>query len=320
MNQQYAVIGCETTGIFAERGDRILEIAVVLLDASGAVQDTWSTLLNPGPELGPTHIHGVRRQHVLQAPRFREIAPYFAQLLAGRVLVSHRAAFTLTFLRSEFERAGLANQVTKIESMCTMRLCHEVDASTGRSLVDCGQALGLRLRRAHEALADANAAAQIFRVLLEQYPARVRKQRAHPFTLKRGALAEPVTEPAVRVRPDMERLPESFLGRVAPTARPWHTAGLDPIHELEYLAVLDLALSDGFLDINEADNLHLLADHFGFELRNREVLHRKYFEGVVAEAWADNVLSDDEIRQVRAVGIMLSVPQDIITRSLESAR
>ncbi|GGT40553.1 exonuclease domain-containing protein [Nonomuraea spiralis] len=49
----YAVIDVETTGLRTSWHDRVIEVAVVLLDPLGCVTREWSTLVNPERDLGP---------------------------------------------------------------------------------------------------------------------------------------------------------------------------------------------------------------------------------------------------------------------------
>lgn len=51
-----SVIDLETTGFAYTRNYRICEVAVVLSDANGRRQDSWSTLINPQRDLGAQHI------------------------------------------------------------------------------------------------------------------------------------------------------------------------------------------------------------------------------------------------------------------------
>ena len=64
----YAVVDTETTGFSPAHGDRVLEVAVVLLDAQGRVEREWETLLNPDRGVGPTHVHGITAAEVARAP------------------------------------------------------------------------------------------------------------------------------------------------------------------------------------------------------------------------------------------------------------
>lgn len=61
----YTVLDLETTGLFPQKHDRILEIGVVSVSEDGDVLDEWSTLINPGRDVGPTSIHGITARDVL---------------------------------------------------------------------------------------------------------------------------------------------------------------------------------------------------------------------------------------------------------------
>src|SRR4051812_14795166 len=98
-----AGVDLETTG--ADPGvDRVVEIGVVLLDEAGGVEHEFSTVVDPGRDVGATSIHGIRASDVVGAPTFTEVAPYLAALLSGRVVVAHNALFDLRFLAREFGR------------------------------------------------------------------------------------------------------------------------------------------------------------------------------------------------------------------------
>ena len=54
----YAVVDVETTGLFPGAHHRVAEVAVVQVDDTGRVTGEWSTLVNPGRDLGSQHVHG----------------------------------------------------------------------------------------------------------------------------------------------------------------------------------------------------------------------------------------------------------------------
>ncbi|MFJ2034089.1 PolC-type DNA polymerase III [Streptosporangium sp. NPDC087985] len=70
----YLVIDLETTGLHPSRHDRIVEIGIVHLDPAGQVTGEWSTLVNPGRDLGSQHVHGINAADVRYAPTFNGIA------------------------------------------------------------------------------------------------------------------------------------------------------------------------------------------------------------------------------------------------------
>ena len=81
----YAVVDLETTGL-SPTTDSILEVALVLTDAAGRVERSWSTLIDPGAgvDVGPTHIHGLVAEELIGAPGFDEVADLLVADLAGR--------------------------------------------------------------------------------------------------------------------------------------------------------------------------------------------------------------------------------------------
>jgi DNA polymerase-3 subunit epsilon len=66
----YTVIDLETTGLFPQKHDRVVEMAVVYLSDQGQTHGEWTTLVNPERDLGPTSIHGIKARDVLSAPTF----------------------------------------------------------------------------------------------------------------------------------------------------------------------------------------------------------------------------------------------------------
>jgi DNA polymerase-3 subunit epsilon len=164
----YAVIDLETTGLRTDWHDRIVEIAVVHVDGAGRIEREWSTLVNPGRDLGPQHVHRVRAADARRAPTFKRLAGTVAGLLRGRAVVAHNLAFDGPFLAAEYARFGSAVPLDADTGLCTMRLAAAFLPTAGRSLRDCCRAAGVDLYRAHAALDDARAAAG----LLGHYLAR----------------------------------------------------------------------------------------------------------------------------------------------------
>jgi len=51
------VIDVETTGLFPNGHDRIIEIAAIKINPDGIRTDQFETLVNPNRDVGPTFIH-----------------------------------------------------------------------------------------------------------------------------------------------------------------------------------------------------------------------------------------------------------------------
>lgn len=82
--------------------------------------------------------------------------------------------------------------------------------------------------------------------------------------------------------------------------------------------MLDRALSDGFLSLEEADDLHQLAKSLGLDEHKRRLLHDQYFDALVEAAWSDGILTPAEASQIGAVAKILNVEQDRVARALEA--
>ncbi len=162
----FATIDFETTGLFPGRSDRAVEVAVVHSDADGTITGRWDTLINPGRDLGPQHIHRISGYEARQAPSFAEIAPRLLELLSGRVVVAHNASFDLRFLLAELARMGYRHG-PEVVSLCTMQLAGRFLPGSRRSLAACCATFGIDLDGAHRASVDAGATAQLLAAYLD---------------------------------------------------------------------------------------------------------------------------------------------------------
>lgn len=176
----FAVIDLETTGLYANGHDRVVEIAVVRLNARGEHIAEFVTLVNPERDIGPTRIHGIRARDVRDAPLFREIAGDVVGQLAGAVLVGHNARFDNDFLHAEFTRLG--HQIPKSPAVCTLVLARKLHQAPCYKLAALCSELEIPHDKGHTALCDARATAMLFADL-------VRRALQNP-TRGRAALAE----------------------------------------------------------------------------------------------------------------------------------
>ena len=199
----FAVIDFETTGFSPQHHHRVIEIGLVHVSPDGVIEREFETVLNPGRDLGPTHVHGLRGADVKHAPTFEAIADQLIEHLRGRVLVAHNARFETTFLRAELARLGITSPIDDADALCTMKLAKSHIPGAGSKLADCCAALGIPLEDAHEALADARATA----LLLGEY----RRMGRHDAAWWRSysTQASRATWPKTTRSPRAEWLPRS---------------------------------------------------------------------------------------------------------------
>lgn len=125
----WALVDVETSGLVARR-DRVLSVAVVTIGSDGKQTGEFSTLLNPGCDPGPVHVHGLTAERLRGAPTFDQVAGQIHAMLQNRVLVAHNAQFDYDFLAHEFARARMFLPVS--QRLCTLALSRRVDPSARR--------------------------------------------------------------------------------------------------------------------------------------------------------------------------------------------
>lgn len=167
----WAVVDVETTG-FRPGQARVVSVAALAVGDDGSVEHSVSSLLNPGVDPGPTHVHGLTAEMLDGQPTFAEIVPQLAEVLSGRTLVAHNVAFDYAFLAAEAELVGAQLPVDTV--MCTVELARRLQLGTENlRLETLARHWGATQLRPHDALDDALVLAQILKPALVQ--ARERK-------------------------------------------------------------------------------------------------------------------------------------------------
>ncbi|AMB59191.1 exonuclease domain-containing protein [Microterricola viridarii] len=312
----FAVIDFETTGFSPAKHDRVVEVAVVHVNELGRVTGQWETLVNPKRDIGAQHIHGIRARDVLNAPSFDDIAGHLVELLDGRVVVAHNASFDSRFLVHELARSGYEIG-PQLHTLCTMQLAAELIPGAGRSLADCCAAFDIDLDDAHRASADALATAR----LLGEY---IGATDADDFWFRQidAALADPWPPRALARHRDEVWRPRGFASAPEPTSfleriaiKLPELAG--PAEHQEYLALLDRCLIDRLLSAHESDALVRTADELSISRETCARLHHEYFDALTRIAWADGVLTTDEIADLAAVAKLLSIEGAYLTAAFQ---
>ena len=158
----FAVVDCETTGLRSS-SDRIIEIAVLLLDDEGTTHKEWSSLINPAVPVTASFVHGLRDSDVAHAPVFADIAPRLADMLSGRVFVAHNSAFDQGFINAEFARIGSDFSIPDEACVCTLDQSRIYLPDGRHGLQALAQRIGLPARTQHRALDDARTCGDLLR-------------------------------------------------------------------------------------------------------------------------------------------------------------
>lgn len=176
----FSCFDVETTSLDAKKG-QVIEIAIVKVNHDGEILDEWTTLVGPAPvDIGRPDIHGIESSWLNTAPHFKQIAGDISERFDGSIPVAHNAPFDCSFIREEWNKAGLGD--LQLEAFDTLPLANEL-GYPGK-LVKLSDALDVDLSNAHEALADTRALAAVLIKLLHLSKKQVDSPAFQPSLFK----------------------------------------------------------------------------------------------------------------------------------------
>ncbi len=319
--QVFCVIDVETTGFSPRLGDRVIEIAAVRVRGDGTVIDEWATLVNPMRDVGPTHVHGITGGDVAEAPLFAEVVGDVLERLEGAVLVAHNIRFDRDFLASEFARAGVS--LPSLPSVCTLSLGGLLQPGTAsRRLGECCARLGIALTDAHDALADARAAAKVLCAYLAIAEQQGQRTLAAIGCLPLDWPDMPHVAPSKRqqARGEGSRRVERQGGYLSNLVGQLEGTTVSDVNTAAYLELLDRALEDRRLTPAESEMLAATARDWGLTEQTVRDVHHAYFRQLLGAAFDDGTLTDLERSDLAAVAALLSIDENTIdTRTVRTA-
>ena len=325
----FAVVAVETTGL-SPTWDRVVEVAVVRCDPSGAVEDAWTTLLDPGRRsAGTARRTGLRGDDLRGAPVFADVLGELADRLRGRVLVAHHAPVVTAFLREEASRAGWP--LPPSPQLCTLRAGLDLLPPTGRrGVLDCAAAAALAVVPERSALGGATAAAALL-AALRHHPVA-----ASAFEHLVALAADTSWPPAPAVRAvAVPRTPSG--GLPPPTGEGGPVAGLAaglvptdvvaracapqpaPPHAAGYVEVLAGVLADGMPSEVSAHGLREIAELSGLDRDQVQALHATALSDLAASACARGDLTRLTRAELLALGTVLGLGPALVRSTVEEA-
>jgi DNA polymerase III subunit epsilon len=156
----YVVVDTETTGGASWLGDRITEIAAVVVRGAEIVE-VYETLVNPQRSIPPfvTRLTNITWDMVKDAPTFDRIAPDVMRVLEGNVFVAHNATFDWRFITNELSRS--TGRQLNGRRLCTVKIARKVLPQLPRRSLDyVARYYGVEIHNRHRAAGDAIATAK----------------------------------------------------------------------------------------------------------------------------------------------------------------
>lgn len=282
--QTISVIDCETTGL--GNSDRIIEIAVVTLDASTfETVDEFDTLVNPQRDVGKTDLHGITASMVGGAPTMEEVIGALSRRLNGTVLAAHSLRFDSRMLRNECDRVGA--EFDPGVGICTLHLA-------GEKLSRAAERHGIPLKGHHRALVDARVCAELLRRLIEDD-----QETSAAHLSARGLPVSSRTH-----RRDIS-----------------HTASVTPLQRLvaracvpssvgaclDYFDALDWVLDDGVVTSEEQALLDEIIQSSNLTDSQVRAMQESYLKSLIQAVERDSVVSSEELALVTKIARVLDV-------------
>ncbi|MFN3302366.1 MAG: DNA polymerase III subunit epsilon [Roseateles sp.] len=157
----------ETTGLEADKGDRIIEIGCVEMINRQLTGNNLHLYINPerASHEDALRVHGLTEAFLSDKPKFAEIVDQLLDYLAGAELVIHNAPFDIGFVNAELRRLNrgvLTDHVHSVRDTLLMARdlfpgkANSLDALCRRLEVDNSK------RQLHGALLDAELLADVY--------------------------------------------------------------------------------------------------------------------------------------------------------------
>ena len=156
----YVVVDTETTGGRHGSGDRITEIAAVVI-RDGEIVELFETLVNPERPIPyfVSQLTNITWDMVKDKPTFDRVAPEVMQVLEGNVFVAHNMMFDWRFVTSELSRS--TGRKLQGRRLCTVKMARKVlPQLSRRSLDHVARYYGVEIHGRHRAGGDALATAK----------------------------------------------------------------------------------------------------------------------------------------------------------------
>nr|BBF96553.1 DNA polymerase III, subunit epsilon [Mycolicibacterium vaccae]BBF96613.1 DNA polymerase III, subunit epsilon [Mycolicibacterium vaccae] len=172
------MVDVETSG-FRPGQARIVSVAALALSDDGNVEKSLYSLLDPGVDPGPTHVHGLTAEMLAGQPTFGDVVGDLCELLRGRTLVAHNVGFDYSFLTAEAEMVHAELPVDTV--MCTVELARRLQLGLDNLRLETLAAhWGVTQMKPHDALDDAMVLAQILKPVLVRAQERRKWLPVHP--------------------------------------------------------------------------------------------------------------------------------------------
>ncbi len=164
---RYIFLDTETTGLYANQGHRIIEIAAIEIINRRPTNNSFHFYVNPDREIDPAaqEVHGITLDFLQDKPRFTEIASDFIKFVKDATLIIHNAPFDIGFINMELgliEKPPIEEAVENV--IDTLKMAKDMRPGQRNSLDALCRFYNINnsQRSLHGALLDAQLLAEVY--------------------------------------------------------------------------------------------------------------------------------------------------------------
>ncbi|QSW38028.1 DNA polymerase III subunit epsilon [Candidatus Vidania fulgoroideae] len=164
--KRFLVLDTETTGLKPDRGDRIIEIALIEIFKGRITGNRFHSYFNTNVIITKKNyrIHGISNKFLLKKPKFMEKSEEILSFIGDSILVAHNALFDAKFLLNEYKIIG---KKIKLKIIDTLRIFRKIFPGKRNNLKFLCDRYGIKIIKKHSALYDASSLALLFIELLK---------------------------------------------------------------------------------------------------------------------------------------------------------
>lgn len=185
----------ETTGLYAENGDRICEIALVRT-VGGKVVETFDTLVYPERSIPAeaSKISGIDDNMVWGKPRIEEVASQIEAFVRDSILVAHNAPFDLGFLQTQLgaTHPGLLKNLV-LDTLVLARRAYP--SLKDHTLGGLASAFRVEKDTFHRALGDSLMTSRVFQAMMPKFVQLKLKTVGHLLQYQGGSARPSIARP-----------------------------------------------------------------------------------------------------------------------------
>ncbi|MBN1913585.1 MAG: WYL domain-containing protein [Candidatus Omnitrophica bacterium] len=176
---EFTIFDTETTGLFSQSGDRIVEIAALKVKGDKEISK-FQSLVNPGRLISPGafEVNRITQEMLEDAPAMERIIPDFLGFIQDSVLATYNAPFDLGFLNNELKLCG-HESLDGVLVIDILQMARRLLPGLERhALWFVAESLGIRIKQEHRAFSDVILSWEVFKKLKDLLKAK----KIHDFS------------------------------------------------------------------------------------------------------------------------------------------